>query len=271
MIMEKMGMMRRWSNGKTTDNNIIKRNIKQNNTLSNQASIVCFIINVLFLSIIINTNISQAKQTRQVQTNDELLLEISKADITRLSVQNDKIQSLQFTNGILDVTIDTKLGEAYIKPKTNSMINLFVTTQKGFVYKLLLTPKSIPSEQIILQNKNTFISEGISQGISNDYERRITDIIISIQKELPIEGCFIQNLKHRRVKSPIKEIKLYAIEKYSCKDFTGYKFEIKERRRNAKDENLKDNNQTITESNFITKNTRAVKLYNNFLITINKE
>lgn len=223
-------------------------------------TIVLFIVCCVY-SIITPT--SYAKQTRDVTGNDELLLEISKTDLTRLSVENDKIQSLQFKNGILDVTTDKKLGEAYIKPRVKHSINLFVTTKKGFVYKLLLQPIDIPSEQIILRNKNTFISEGIAKGISNDYERRLTDIIISIQQNKTTAGCFVSNLKNKKVKSPVKNIKLYAIEKYSCKGYTGYKIAI---RRKKSDDKI-----TLQEKDFITPITRAVKIYNNYLIIINKE
>ena len=107
----------------------------------------------VILVVITSYNISFATQIRDVSGNDELLLEISQTELTRISVENDKISSLQFSNNILDVTTDTKLGEAYIKPRTENSVNLFVSTKKGFVYKLLLNPINIPSTQIILKNK----------------------------------------------------------------------------------------------------------------------
>jgi len=212
---------------------------------------------VLSFALFLNT--ANATQTREVTGNDELLLEISQTELTRISVENDKISSLQFANGILDVTTDTKLGEAYIKPRTENPINLFVTTKKGFVYKLLLNPINIPSEQIILRNKNTFISEGISKGISNDYERRLTDIILSIQRNIKIEGCYVSKA-NQKVQSPIDGVKLKVVQKYVCKEYTGYKLEIS-----------KKDDVTIQEKDFITPKTKAVKFYQNYLIVINKE
>ena len=73
-------------------------------------------------AVIINYNTSFATQIRDVSGNDELLLEISQTELTRISVENDKISSLQFSNNILDVTTDTKLGEAYIKPRTENSV-----------------------------------------------------------------------------------------------------------------------------------------------------
>jgi hypothetical protein len=122
-----------------------------------------------------------------------------------------------------------------------------------------LNPVNIPSEQIILRNKNTFISEGISKGISNDYERRLTDIILSIQRNIKIEGCYVSKA-NQKVQSPIDGVKLKVVQKYVCKEYTGYKLEI-----NKKDDVL------IQEKDFITPKTRAIKLYQNYLIVINKE
>ena len=249
------------SRNQTNTNNFQKTNTKHKRLLSHKAKALVFCVGLSFVCFLNNSNIVFAKQVREVTGNDELLLEISRRDITRLSIENDKISSLQFSNGILDVTTDVKLGEAYIKPRVENAINLFVSTKKGFVYKLLLQPIDIPSEQIILRNKNTFISEGISKGISNDIERRLTDIILSIQQGVPVENCFISSLNGKKVKSPIRGIKLYAMEKYLCKDFTGYKIDVKKT----------DNDIHISEKDFITKSTRAVKLYNNYLIIINSE
>ena len=210
-------------------------------------------------AVIINYNTSFATQIRDVSGNDELLLEISQTELTRISVENDKISSLQFSNNILDVTTDTKLGEAYIKPRTENSVNLFVTTKKGFVYKLLLNPVNIPSAQIILKNKNTFISEGISGGISNDYERRLTDIIIAIQKNIKITGCYVVGIK-QNVQSPIDGVKLKVVQKYVCREYTGYKLEVS-----------KKDGVSMQEKDFVTPKTKAVKFYQNYLIVINKE
>jgi len=213
----------------------------------------------VILVVITSYNISFATQIRDVSGNDELLLEISQTELTRISVENDKISSLQFSNGILDVTTDTKLGEAYIKPRTDNSVNLFVSTKKGFVYKLLLNPVNIPSTQIILKNKNTFAFEGISKGISNDYERRLTDIILSIQRNIKIEGCYVSKV-NQKVQSPIDGVKLKVVQRYVCKEYTGYKLEI-----------IKKDDVSIQEKDFITPKTKAVKFYQNYLIVINKE
>ena len=204
--------------------------------------------------------LSMADQIREVSDNDELLFKISQKHPTRISVQNDKIQSLEFKAGSIYVTKNEKLGDAYITPRhpTNS-VNLFLSTKKGFVYKLLLKPIDIPSAQIILQNKNTYISSDISKGASNDYERRMADIILAMQQDLPVENCMISKTK-KKIVSPMKGIRLRVVAKYTCKNFTGYKIKIK-------------NKDPIyfTEKDFVTPKTSAVKIYNNHLFMINKD
>jgi type-F conjugative transfer system secretin TraK len=214
---------------------------------------------IIFSVTLTVSNISMAKQVREVEGNDELLFKISDKNPTRISVENDKIQSLQFKAGILDVIKNEKLGEAYITPKNpKKSVSLFVSTKKGFVYQLLLSPSDIPSAQIILQNKNTHISSGVSKGISNDYERRLSDIIISMQKSVPIENCMISRAK-KRVKSPIKKIKLKVEMRYLCQNFTGYRIKIKNK-----------SSVSFVEKDFVTPRTSAIKISNGYLFIINK-
>lgn len=214
----------------------------------------------LLIPLIFLPTLSIADQIREVSGNDELLFEISQKHPTRLSVQNDKIQSLQFKAGILDVSKNDKLGEAYITPRHNTKtINLFISTKKGFVYKLLLKPTNIPSAQIILQNKNTYISSNISKGASNDYERRMADIILAMQQDLPVENCMMSKTK-KKITSPMKGVRLKVLAKYLCKNFVGYKIKIRNK-----------DSIYFTEKDFVTPKTSAVKIYNNHLFMINKD
>ena len=87
----------------------------------------------------------------------------------------------------------------------------------------------------------------------------MTDIILSIQRNIKIEGCYISKA-NQKVQSPIDGVKLKVVQKYVCKEYTGYKLEI-----SKKDDVL------IQEKNFVTPKTRAVKFYQNYLIVINKE
>jgi hypothetical protein len=87
----------------------------------------------------------------------------------------------------------------------------------------------------------------------------LADIILSIQRNIKIEGCYVSKV-NQRVHSSIDGVKLKAIQKYICKEYTAYKLEV-----NKKDD------ISIQEKNFITPKTRAVKLHQNYLIIINKE
>lgn len=217
------------------------------------------IITIIFL-LFLHNPLTHAKQVREVVSNDEMLFNISANDITRISVENDKISTLQVKSGLLKIVKNTKLGEAYITPrkKINKSINLFISTKKGFVYKLLLVPKNIPSAQIILRNKSAYISSGIVSGVSNEYERRITDIVIAMQKDMAIDNCMISQV-NKKINSPVKYIKLRAVKKYSCNRFNGYKVKI-----------LNKNNNLYSEKDFVTPKTSAVKLYKNYLLILNR-
>jgi hypothetical protein len=216
-------------------------------------------LNNIILMAVFFCNTVFATQIRDVVGNDELLFEIAALELTRIAVENDYIASLQFANNVLEVKMDKKLGQAYVMPKSTDPINLFVTTQKGFVYKLLLNPSSIPATQIILKNKRTLISPDITNGIANDYERKLTELVLGIQtNETPLQCVFYE--MNKGVKSPVDGVKLKAVGKYICKEYIGYKFEIR-----------KKDAVALNEADFVTPITKAVKIYDSHLIIINKE
>ncbi len=85
---------------------------------------------------------------------------VSAKDPSRLSVYGDRISlvSRKKEGSGFSYRADKQSGDLFIsidppqpgeKPK---IVNFFIVTEKGHTYQLMLTPKDIPSEQIILRN-----------------------------------------------------------------------------------------------------------------------
>lgn len=103
-----------------------------------------------------------AMQEKIVSADSEVEAFISARDLTRIKAVEDRIRAIRASDGELELTQDKQLGEIYLRPANDTLapINIFVTTEKGFTYKLLMIPKRIPSEQIILKNKGVLSKEG---------------------------------------------------------------------------------------------------------------
>ncbi len=96
-----------------------------------------------------------AKQNRIIYDGGEVTLNISADQLTRIKVEFDRISSVKLNQGELEFLEDKKIGDIYLKPSNARIlpINAFISTEKGRTYKLLLKPKQIPSEQIILTDQ----------------------------------------------------------------------------------------------------------------------
>ncbi len=100
-------------------------------------------------------HIALAQQIVEVEDDGDAYALISKKEITRISVEDDRI--LKVANGDIpySITHDPDKGDLYLRPQSVTIVrpvNMFVTTEKGFTYKVILEPQDIPSAHILLTN-----------------------------------------------------------------------------------------------------------------------
>ncbi len=109
---------------------------------------------VFILIYILGTMTSFALQIKAIKDNQTVSARISAKELTRIFVSGDRIQSTRGVNGAYELTKDEKFGAVYIKSSPfylHKPFNLFVTTELGHTYNLLLTPMNIPAENIELK------------------------------------------------------------------------------------------------------------------------
>jgi len=109
----------------------------------------------LTLSLLLLATSAHALQIKQATDNAKITATLSAKEISRISVPKDRIRMSSGDENV-EITNDTNSGDIYIKPKEPPLskpLNLFITTEKGFTYQLLLVPKDVPSEQIIVRNE----------------------------------------------------------------------------------------------------------------------
>ncbi len=101
---------------------------------------------------------AHALQIKQATDNGQITAIVSAQEISRISLAKDRIRMVNGDPEV-DITHDSETGDVYLKPSTAPLtkpLNLFISTEKGFTYQLLLMPEKVPSEQIIIRNEDAF-------------------------------------------------------------------------------------------------------------------
>lgn len=217
-----------------------------------------FIKLILFSLFLLNSSIILAAQNKDAEDGDEITAEISRSDINRIKLAGDRIRSLKSNSGELELSQDDHLGEVYLRPANpseNKPINLFIATEQNFTYKLLLYPKSIPSEQIIIKNDAvlTNSNQEIAKSTKSSYQQQIISLMKAMRSKNKIEGYQIKNA---RKNIDLGDLTLKRISTYKGQSFLGEIFTLK---------NNSGRFLNLEESIFFKNGVRAIKIENHEL------
>ena len=128
----------------------------------------------VFFSFFVSTSAFSA-QIKEARADSELTFSISAYDLNRIKVVDDRVKNIKMNEGEFEVIDELDSGEVYIRPirfisssinprpinsgsinakssSSNSTQVIFVTTEKGYTYKLTLNSERIPAEQIFIKN-----------------------------------------------------------------------------------------------------------------------
>lgn len=97
---------------------------------------------------------AHALQIKQGVDGAQVTATVSAGEISRIALTQDRIRMVNGDPDV-DITHDEVSGDIYIKPTAAPLVkplNLFIATEKGFTYQLLLVPENVPSEQILIRN-----------------------------------------------------------------------------------------------------------------------
>lgn len=107
---------------------------------------------------------------------------ISAHETTRIAIEGGRIKRVFGSAGELAIEADKTLGQMFITPSGENAekpINLFIVSESGLTYTMLLQPVEVPSEVIILKEK---VKKGDLTQIekSGDYERVIKSLMFTM-------------------------------------------------------------------------------------------
>lgn len=213
-------------------------------------------LTLLLTTVFYLTNVSAfATQIREMDDGDEATAEISRQDINRVKLTGDRIRSTKFNAGELEISQDDNLGEIYIratKVAESKPLNLFIITEQNFTYKLLLYPKSVPSEQIIIKNDSVVANTDVevSKIAKNSYQQQIITLIKAMRAKTKLESYQISNSKKY---IDLGDLELKRTNTYKGQSFIGETFILKN-----------DSNQILNleEKMFFKNGVRAIKIEN---------
>jgi conjugal transfer pilus assembly protein TraK len=147
------------------------------------------------------TSVSSA--IRDVREGDALFFRISATEPTRLSIEGGRISALNFVQEDLDVTQDTALGQAYLKPRNaDKAITLYVTTDNNVTATLTLQPTPGPASSIrlrdLLQAQAQAQAPSPRQAVpavAAEYTKAVEALMTVAAKDLDVSGVDVTQLE----------------------------------------------------------------------------
>ena len=100
---------------------------------------------------------AQAMQILDAADHAELSAQISATNVNRIALHGDRIARLVRAPDGFAVEHDAASGDLYLRPAGEDFaegepVTLFIGTEKGFTYRLTLTPAARASAQILIRN-----------------------------------------------------------------------------------------------------------------------
>lgn len=193
-----------------------------------------------------------ALQVKPVKDDQSVSAKISSKELSRIFVKGDRIQATRGINGTYELIKDEKQGMVFVKPTpyfANRPFNLFITTENGHTYNLLLVPMDIPAENIQLRPLSPSIKLAEHWEKNSPYVEKLIQLMNSMVNQEEPDGYAIIPVKGKVIKYP--DVTMQAIMVYRGSQLQGEIWCIKNCTR--KTIHLKPNQ-------FFQKYTRAIAL-----------
>ena len=197
-----------------------------------------------------------AAQIIEVTNDAEIKAEISSYELNRIKIEGGKIAGFRALEGDLSAVSDTKNGELFIhlpRRYSRKITNLFIISDSGATFKLLLVPKNIPAEQIFLVERS---SSDKNLQISDQYRDNIISFYKDIYAQKPIKDYHILAKKKRVKKDGLKITKIITYEPKGKSGLHGEILEVKNKSKEVK---------IISPQDFFKNGVRAIKLDSHIL------
>lgn len=222
--------------------------------------IITYLTSLISLFFIIGLNSVFANSARIVSVADGMAVkvDISSYEHNRIKIEGGRINYYTVKKGALIIEYEKIKGEIFVSlPKINRYknedgdlipISLFVTSDSGSTYQLLLQPKAESAKQIFLVEQSAK-DEGMK--IYNNYRDQILSFYKSLYSGQSLQGYTVSYRKKRIKKDKLKIIKIATYQPKTGKGLYGEIFEIKNKSKNLK---------ILKPQDFFKEGVRAIKI-----------
>lgn len=218
--------------------------MKWRNSISQFMLVLCFFASTPVLS----------QQIILVDQGEEIVAEVSLAQLNRISVVDDRIIQVMHRTGAFSVETDKVNGDIYVMLNSkiaHQIVSLFIVTEKKRRYQLTLMPKPIRSQSITLRPRDLMLKFS-KDSIKESAVDEILKLVQYVWRNEPING-------YQKVHSPSqRSVSVQSIEIHSTEDWIGQSL----RAEKITIKNTSDTLVELTESMFWKSGIRAVSLSN---------
>ena len=207
-------------------------------------------IKFLFLPFLLLSFISNANAAQFIDVSDgvEINATISLTEINRIRVEGSRIEGIRVAKGVIEYSHDEKSGDIFINLSKRSRrpVNMFISSNSGSTFKLLLMPKDIPSEQIFLVER--VAKNGVQ--IFNNYQDQLVDFYKTLYNGLASKGYKVSS---HNSSSRVGDLKVTLKSSYiplKPNNFRGDIYEIRNKSKQI---------QLLNPQDFFKEGVRAIK------------
>ena len=159
----------------------------------------------------------------------ELSVEIAAAGVIRIALENDRIARLIRGPDGFAAEHDPASGDLYLRPADGSIaadepvapVSLFLGTEKGFTYRLILTPTAGGAAQVLIRNPAAVVSASSGTAVAGDPRiGTLVHLIRAVARREPLGGYAVESQAGRSTAG------LEVVEIWSGRRFTAMVLEL---------------------------------------------
>lgn len=179
---------------------------------------------ILCLYMMLVCNALGALQTKWV-TDTPVRAQVARGELNRIQIKDDRIVKAFGRAGTFDLESDPDSGQLFIHPAQESKpIALTLISEQGQTIDLLLMPRKVPAETIVLRLRQT--DKGAAQAFeqAQPFEETIKKLVQAMAQGKTISGFEVHYFER-----PVKvwsDLKITEIAHFKGKRFLGQVFKV---------------------------------------------